>query len=64
MEELIANWKTMKADLERQLALFEPPTNMHTSSDGKDTTKKSKKRVRRCIEELEELIEIHEPDRT
>jgi hypothetical protein len=64
MEELIAEWKAMKASLEAQLAHFEPPMNMHTHTDHKDTTKKSKKRVQRCIEELDELLEIHDADRT
>jgi hypothetical protein len=63
MEELVAEWKAMKANLEKQLEQFGHPTNLHTSHDGKDTTKKSKKRVRRCIEELEELLEIHDADK-
>jgi hypothetical protein len=61
-DQLVAKWKTMKADLETQLAFFDPPTNLKTGSIHDDTTKKTKKRLRRCIEELEELLEINSPD--
>ena len=59
MSGLVAEWKNMKRDLERQLALFESPLSMRTGSNGKDTTKETKKRVVSCIAELDALLKAH-----
>jgi hypothetical protein len=59
MDGLIAEWKEMKRALEKQLAAFDPPMNMHTGHNGRDTTEESKARVRRFIQELDDLLRIH-----
>jgi len=59
MSGLIAEWKNMKRDLERQLTLFESPFSMRTGSNGQDTTEETRNRVTRCIEELDALLKAH-----
>ena len=40
-------WKQMKGNLATQLNAFNPPMNLRTSKNGKDTTEQTKERVRR-----------------
>ena len=49
----------MRSGLERQLAIFGPPINLHTRSEGTDTTADSKARIVRCIAELDELLKSY-----
>jgi hypothetical protein len=61
MDQFRAEWKSMKRDVERQLALLGPPSGMRTTDEnGKDTTKASKERLGRIIKELDELLKAHE----
>ena len=61
MDQFRAEWKSMKRDVERQLALFGPPSGMRTTDEnGNDTTKASKERLGRIIKELDELLKAHE----
>ena len=59
MRELIAEWLGMRHEFERQLALFEPPLDRRTGTNGRDTTDESKARIGRCIDELQALLEAH-----
>jgi hypothetical protein len=48
MDQFRAEWKSMKRDVERQMALLGPPSGMRTTDEnGKDTTKASKERLGR-----------------
>ena len=46
----------MKGNLATQLNAFNPPMNLRTSKNGKDTTEETKERVRRCLNEIDTLI--------
>jgi hypothetical protein len=59
MNDLIEEWKKMNADLERQLAAFDPPMRLRTLSNRRDATEESKEHVRRCILELAALLRRH-----
>jgi hypothetical protein len=40
MDQFRAEWKSMKRDVERQIALLGPPSGMRTTDEnGKDTTR-------------------------
>jgi hypothetical protein len=52
----IAEWKSMKAELERQLAAFDPPMRLRTFTTQRETTQESKAHIRRCIVRLDELL--------
>jgi hypothetical protein len=57
MEELIANWKRVVADLDRQFELLtDPQYGVRTHSNGRDTTEGTITRVKRWRFELRELI--------
>ena len=61
MDQFRAEWENVKRLLERQILLLEPPADMRTTSkDRKDTTKESKERIHRIINELNELLKAHE----
>ena len=49
-------WKQMKENLATQLNAFNPPMNLRTSKNGKDTTGETKERLRRCLNEIDTLI--------
>ena len=54
--EFDSQWKRMKGNLATQLNAFNPPMNLRTSKNGKDTTEETKERVRRCLNEIDTLI--------
>ena len=54
--EFDRQWKRMKGDLATQLNAFNPPRNLRTSKNGKDTTEETKERLRRCLNEIDTLI--------
>ena len=61
MDQFRAEWKNIKRDLERQMALLGPPSEMRTTDEnGKETTKGSKACLGRIIKELDQLLKVHE----
>jgi hypothetical protein len=59
VNDLVEDWKLMKAELELHLAAFGPPTLLRVHSGGRDTTEETKERVERCILELDGLLRQH-----
>ena len=61
MDQFRAEWKSMKSDVERQMALLGSPSGMRTiGRNSKDTTKASKECLARIIKELDRLLRDHE----
>ena len=60
MDQFRAEWENVKRVLEEQIRLLESPSGMRTvGMGGKDTTVKSRVRIRRIITELEDLLKAH-----
>lgn len=60
IDDLIADWKRMRADLERQLELLESGKMGTGGRVIRSTTSQTITRVRRFIAELDDLLSEHD----
>ena len=55
MQQYLKAWIARRASLNQQLAAFDPPMNMRTHTNSRDSTQESKALVVRYLAELDEL---------
>jgi hypothetical protein len=59
----IASLKSMKAELAKQLAAFDPPILLRTPTGHQETIEETKVHIRRCIAQIDELMRHYGADR-
>jgi hypothetical protein len=60
VDQFRAEWENVKRLMEEQIRLLDSSSGMRTiGRGGKDTTEKSRERIRRIITELDELLKAH-----
>ena len=58
VEKLRAEWRLMKASMERQIVLFDPPVSLRVHSNGKDVTQEIREYVLQGLLDHNKLLKL------